>query len=151
VPDGLRAHRRRLRPDGPPGTDGVRIGTGSAARRPETGRRGDGRRGDSLAATLRLDTGGVATSGDYRVYYDEDRTAHHIVTPGTGRSPTEDTSVTVVASDAEAADAHSTAAFVMANDRAASFVEAGDDLSALFLTRDGGRLTAGGWDAVLDG
>jgi thiamine biosynthesis lipoprotein len=103
-------------------------------------------RGDGLAATLRLDDGGVATSGDYRVYYDEDRTAHHIVTPGTGRSPTEDTSVTVVASDAEAADAHSTAAFVMDNDRASSFVDARDDLSALFLTRDGGRPAAGGLD-----
>ncbi|WP_157969589.1 FAD:protein FMN transferase [Haloplanus rubicundus] len=107
-------------------------------------------RGDGLAATLRLDSGGVATSGDYRVYYDEDRTEHHIVTPGTGRSPTEDTSVTAVAPDAETADAHSTAAFVMADDRASSFVDARDDLSALFLTRDGGRRTAGDWDALLD-
>jgi len=105
-------------------------------------------RSDGLATTLRLDSGGVATSGDYRVYYDEDRTAHHIVTPGTGRSPTEDTSVTVVAPDAETADAYSTAAFVMADDRASSLVADRDDLSALFLTRDDGRRTAGGWDGL---
>jgi len=102
-------------------------------------------RGDGLATAIRLDSGGVATSGDYRIYYDDDRTNHHIVTPGTGRSPTEDTSVTVVAPDAETADAHSTAAFVMNDDRAASFVDARDDLSALFLTRDGGRRRTDGW------
>jgi len=103
-------------------------------------------RGDGLAATLRLDSGGVATSGDYRIYYDEDRMNHHIVTPGTGRSPTEDTSVTVVAPDAETADAYSTAAFVLDDDRASTVVEERGDLSALFLTRDGGRRTAGEWD-----
>jgi thiamine biosynthesis lipoprotein len=108
-------------------------------------------RGDGLAETLRLDSGGVATSGDYRVYYDEDRTAHHIVTPGTGRSPTEDTSVTVVAPDAETADAYSTAAFVMDDDRASAFVDARDDLSALFLTRDGDRRRTDGWANLRDG
>jgi len=109
-------------------------------------------REDGLAATLRLGSGGVATSGDYRIYYDEDRTSHHIVTPGTGRSPTEDTSVTVVAPDAETADAYSTAAFVMDDDPASSFIEARDGLSALFLTRDGDRRTAGGWtDLRVDG
>jgi len=102
-------------------------------------------RGDGLASTIRLDSGGVATSGDYRIYYDDDRTNHHIVTPGTGRSPTEDTSVTVVAPDAETADAYSTAAFVMDDDRASAFVEGRDDLSALFLTRDGGRRHTDGW------
>ncbi|MEF8856868.1 MAG: FAD:protein FMN transferase [Haloplanus sp.] len=102
-------------------------------------------RGDGFAETLRLDSGGVATSGSYRIYYDENRTAHHIITPGTGRSPTEDTSVTVVAPNAETADAYSTAAFVLHDDRASSVVDARDDLSALFLTRDGGRRTTDGW------
>ncbi|RMB09127.1 FAD:protein FMN transferase [Haloplanus aerogenes] len=105
-------------------------------------------RGDSLAEILRLGSGGVATSGDYRIYYDDDRTNHHIVTPDTGRSPTEDTSVTVVAPDAETADAYSTAAFVMDDDRASAFVGARDDLSALFLTRDGDRRHADGWEAL---
>jgi thiamine biosynthesis lipoprotein len=104
-------------------------------------------RGDGLAETLRLDSGGVATSGSYRIYYDEDRTEHHIVTPGTGRSPTEDTSVTVVAPDAETADAYSTAAFVLDDDRASSVV-ARDDRSALFLTRDGERRHTDGWDGL---
>lgn len=101
--------------------------------------------GDGLAATLRLDSGGVATSGNYRIYYDEDRTNHHIVTPGSGESPTADTSVTVVAPDATTADAYSTAAFVMDDDRASSLVEARDGFAALFLTRDGGRRRTDGW------
>lgn len=102
-------------------------------------------RDDGPAAVLRLDSAGVATSGDYRIYYDEDRTNHHIITPGTGRSPTEDTSVIVVAPDAETADAYSTAAFVMDDDRASSILDARDGLSALFLTRDGGRRRTDGW------
>jgi len=105
-------------------------------------------RGDGRAETIRLDSGGVATSGSYRIYYDEGRTEHHIVTPGTGRSPTEDTSVTVVAPDAETADAYSTAAFVMDDDRASSVVDARDGLSALFLTRDGDRRRTDGWVAL---
>jgi thiamine biosynthesis lipoprotein len=124
-------------------------GSGSASRW-RVGVENPQRDDHDLAATLRLDSGGVATSGDYRVYYDVDRTDHHIVTPGTGRSPTEDTSVTVVAPDAETADAHSTAAFVMDDDRASAFVDARDGLSALFLTRDGGRRTAGGWGARVE-
>jgi thiamine biosynthesis lipoprotein len=107
-------------------------------------------RGTGLVTTLHLESGGVATSGDYRIYYDEDRTAHHIVIPGTGRSPTEDTSVTVVAPDAETADASATAAFVMDDDSASSFVEGRDGCSALFVTRDGDRRPAGGWDTVLE-
>jgi len=102
-------------------------------------------RGDGLASTVRLDSGGVATSGDYRIYYDEDRTNHHIITPGTGRSPTEDTSVTVVADDAETADAHATAAFVLDDDRAAAMLSTRDDLAGLFLTRDGERRVTDGW------
>ena len=105
-------------------------------------------RRDGLAETLRLDSGGVATSGSYRIYYDEDRTEHHIVTPGTGRSPTEDTSVTVVASDAETADAYATAAFVMADDRAASVLADRGGAAALFLTRDGDRRETDGWAAL---
>lgn len=101
-------------------------------------------RGDHPAETLRLDSGGVATSGSYRIYYDEDRTRHHIITPGTGQSPTEDTSVTVVAPDTETADAYSTAAFVMDDGRASSFVSTHDGLSALFLARHGGRRATDG-------
>ena len=102
-------------------------------------------RGDGTVSTLRLDRGGVATSGDYRIYYDEDRTNHHIVTPGTGRSPTADTSVTVVASDATTADAYSTAAFVMDDDRASSLLDDREGAAALFLTRDGDRRRTDGW------
>ena len=47
---------------------------------------------------------------------------------------------------AATADAYSTAAFVMADDRASSVVAARDGLSALFLTRDGDRRHTDGWD-----
>jgi thiamine biosynthesis lipoprotein len=60
-----------------------------------------------------LANGAVATSGDYEIYYDEERVFHHVVDPRTGRSPTHSTSVSVVAESAMRADALSTSVFVM--------------------------------------
>ena len=62
-----------------------------------------------------------------------------------GRSPTADTSVTVVAPDATTADAYSTAAFVMDDDRASPLLDDREGVAALFLTRDGDRRRTDGW------
>ena len=60
-----------------------------------------------------LSDGAVATSGNYEVYFDEEKLYHHIVSPETGYSPLEVCSVTVCAATAMDADALSTALFVM--------------------------------------
>ena len=61
---------------------------------------------------LRMTDGAVATSGNYEVYYDEERVFHHIIDPSTGRSPGHNASVSVRARSVMVADALSTALFI---------------------------------------
>lgn len=62
---------------------------------------------------IRLTNGAVATSGDYEVFYDEEKMFSHVVDPRTGHSPRYSTSVSVMAESVMRADALSTAVFVM--------------------------------------
>lgn len=62
---------------------------------------------------IRLAGDAVATSGDYMQAFTEDRSAHHIIDPRTGRSPDRTSSATVVAATAMDADALSTAVLVL--------------------------------------
>jgi thiamine biosynthesis lipoprotein len=62
---------------------------------------------------VRLAGDAVATSGDYQQAFTEDRTAHHIIDPRTGRSPELTSSATVMAATAMDADALSTAVLVL--------------------------------------
>jgi FAD:protein FMN transferase len=77
----------------------------------------------------------VVTSGDYQRYYDGDREYHHIINPKTGRSATELISVTVIAESAFAADALSTAAFVLGPSAGVKLIESLDRVEALFISR----------------
>jgi thiamine biosynthesis lipoprotein len=55
----------------------------------------------------------LATSGDYETSFTEDYSAHHIIDPRCGTSPTELASVSVLAPTAMLADSLSTAIFVL--------------------------------------
>ncbi len=55
----------------------------------------------------------LSTSGDYETTFSDDYSRHHIFDPATGRSPAALSSVTVLASTGLAADALSTAIFVL--------------------------------------
>ncbi len=111
------------------------------------GRRDDGgpwtagvqhpRRADAWVALARLDGRCVATSGDYETAFTEDRSAHHIVDPRTGRSPHELASVTVVAPTGLDADGLSTAVFVLGAEDGLSLIEATPGADALIVTKEG--------------
>jgi thiamine biosynthesis lipoprotein len=64
-------------------------------------------------AVLRMTDGAVATSGNYEIYYDEEKVFHHIVDPSSGRSPVHNVSATVSARSVMVADALSTAVFML--------------------------------------
>lgn len=68
---------------------------------------------DRYLATLKLRDQSVATSGDYLQSFTDDRRFHHIIDPRTGNSPDHTSAVTVIAPTAMAADALSTAVFVL--------------------------------------
>jgi len=79
----------------------------------------------------------IATSGDYLQWFTEDRSAHHIIDPRTGRSPTHTAAVSVVAESAMAADALSTAVMVLGLDAGVSLLQSLDGVEGLLVTKGG--------------
>ena len=92
------------------------------------------------AATVALTDCFAVTSGGYQRYYvAEDGTVYqHIIDPRTGRPADSDLlSVTVVSDDGTAADAYSTALYVMGEQEAVSFWRAHGDFELILITADG--------------
>lgn len=80
---------------------------------------------------------GMATSGDYRNYFEEDGVRYsHIIDAGTGRPITHGTaSVTVLAKDAMMADGWATALLVLGQERGMKIAEE-EGLAVLFIARN---------------
>ena len=93
---------------------------------------------------LPLFDGAVATSGSYEIYFDRDRTHHHIVS-STGVSPGECRSVTVRAPSTMLADALATAAFVAGPQAGALLVESVPGCSCLVLDAQGTLRPSASW------
>jgi len=96
-------------------------------------------------AVLELEEGAVATSGDYRRYFDPERTFHHIIDPRTGRSAHGVISATVRAEEATTADALATAVFVLGVERGLELVEGLDGVEALLVSEDREVRRNSGW------
>ncbi|MEM9812049.1 MAG: FAD:protein FMN transferase [Pseudomonadota bacterium] len=82
--------------------------------------------------------GGMATSGDYRNYFEVDGTRYsHILDPRTGRPITHRTaSATVITENAMLADAWATAMLVLGREEGME-IAAANELPVLFIDRDG--------------
>jgi thiamine biosynthesis lipoprotein len=94
-------------------------------------------RGDGLLGVLRLDGGGVATSGDYQRFEISDGVRqHHILDPSNGYPARGVVSVTIVAETSAVADALATAVFVMGAERGMALVERMDGVEVLIVTGD---------------
>lgn len=85
-----------------------------------------------------LDDLSVATSGNYRQNYEVDgRQIAHIINPKTGYPETSSLlSVSVFSKECAVADAYATAFMVMGLEKSITFVNANDDLEALFIYSD---------------
>ncbi|GAB4418684.1 MAG: FAD:protein FMN transferase [Bacteroidia bacterium] len=93
-----------------------------------------------LATLVEVSDRALATSGNYRKYYEKDGVRYaHTIDPATGR-PVQHTllSVSVLAPDATLADAFATAFMVMGEDRALAFLAEHPDLGleACFISGD---------------
>lgn len=88
----------------------------------------------------------VATSGNYRNYFEEDGVRYtHILDPRTGRPErTNLLSVTVLAPDCATADAYATAFMVLGYDRSAQIVKQHSELEAWFIVAE----EDGGWKVI---
>lgn len=82
---------------------------------------------------------GLATSGDYRNYFEEDGVRYsHVIDPTTGRPINHKTaSATVIAPDSMLADAWATAMLILGRDRGLE-VARKNDVAVLFVERDAG-------------
>jgi thiamine biosynthesis lipoprotein len=110
----------------------------------------DPKKQGDLPDTIGLSGGAVATSGSYEIYFDRDRTYHHIVSARTGASPQKSQSVSVLAPTTLAADALATAVFVMEPERGVTFIESLPQCACLIVDEDGRQLRSKGWRSAND-
>ncbi len=95
------------------------------------------RHDDAFVSMAKLQDRCLATSGDYQTRFSDDFTHHHLFDPHTGYSPTELASVSIVAPTAMAADALSTAVFVLGAERGMDLVRRTPGTDALLVSKDG--------------
>lgn len=89
--------------------------------------------------------GAIATSGNYEVFYDNEKMFHHILDGRSGHSPQGMSSVTVMAPTVMDADALSTSVFVMQTDTGIDFINRQPGCECLVL-ESGGRISrSAGW------
>lgn len=98
--------------------------------------------------TIHLSDAAVATSGSYERYFDRDRLRHHIVDGSTGQSPDECAGVSVTAPTAMAADALSTAVFVMGPSAGVAFVDSLPGCECMIIDREGKPRRSQGWKSA---
>lgn len=109
----------------------------------------DPRKEGDLPDVIELSGGAVATSGSYEVYFDRSRTSHHIVSTGSGRSPTLCASASVAAPTAMAADALATTLFIMGPERGIPFIDSLRGCACLVVDADGRQRRSHGWRSTL--
>jgi thiamine biosynthesis lipoprotein len=95
-----------------------------------------------------MNTGAIATSGNYEIYFDREKMFHHIVDPRTGISPRMSTSVSVIAPTAMDADALATGVFVMNPVKGTAFVNSLGQCESLVVARNGTLLKSRGWKSA---
>jgi len=104
--------------------------------------------GENYPAVIELGSGAIATSGNYEIYFDQNKIFHHVVDPRTGLSPAHGTSVSVVAASVMQADALSTAVFVLDPVEGTRLIDGMRGGECMVLTRDGTRYQSEGWGAL---
>jgi thiamine biosynthesis lipoprotein len=97
---------------------------------------------------VQMKDGAIATSGDYEVYFDQEKIFYHIVDPKTGYSPHLSTSASIMAKTTTEADALSTTVFVMGPEEGTRFVNAHPDYQSLVIAKDGKLSKSKGWKSA---
>lgn len=108
----------------------------------------DPRHGGVLDETLGLTSGAVATSGGYEARFDPEGAWHHIVKPGSGRSPTESLSVTVTGPTVYAADALATAVLLMSPREGVRFIDSLAGFECMVIDAAGRRSLSAAWSGL---
>ncbi len=87
----------------------------------------------------------IATSGNYEVFFDQEKIFHHILNPKTGLSPLINASVSIQAPTAIEADALSTAIFTLDPARGRGLINSIPRCQGLIITRNQQKIKSNGW------
>jgi thiamine biosynthesis lipoprotein len=98
--------------------------------------------------TVALTNSSIATSGNYEVFFDQEKVFHHIINPKTGLSPLINASVSVKASTAMEADALSTTLFVLGPTQGIRLINALPHCEGLIITRNLNKIKSNGWQRI---
>lgn len=107
----------------------------------------DPAKGKEYPAVMRMTDGAVATSGNYEIFYDQEKLFHHIVDSRTGHSPRGVSSVTVKAASVLAADALSTSLFVLPATAGLALIEQQPGQAALLIGSNGTVTRSATWSS----
>ena len=110
----------------------------------------DPKKQGDLPDVIGLTNSSVATSGSYEIYFDRERTRHHLVSARSGGSPRFSQSVSVVAPTTLAADALATSVFVMEPEGGVAFIESLPQCACLIVDEQGRQLRSKGWRSASD-
>lgn len=94
---------------------------------------------------ITMGNGAISTSGNYEIFYDNEKMFHHIVTPQTGHSPTLTTSVTTAAPTLMDADALATGLMVLAPEDCVRLVGGYPQYQCFIIGRDTKTMHSPGW------
>ncbi len=104
-----------------------------------------------LLGTLSIHEGAVVSSGDYEQFSIIDgKRYHHIINPLTGFSAEQSHATTVIAPNAELADALATGLFVLGPTKGMAVLEKYPDVECLWVDRDGNIIKSDGFDRYSD-
>ncbi|MBU4153148.1 MAG: FAD:protein FMN transferase [Proteobacteria bacterium] len=98
---------------------------------------------------ITMSNGAISTSGNYEIYYDQEKMFHHIITPTTGRSPILTTSVTTTAATLMDADALATGLMVLAPEESVHLLGNQPQFQCFIIGRDNKTTHSPGWATSL--
>ncbi|UCG13152.1 MAG: FAD:protein FMN transferase [Deltaproteobacteria bacterium] len=95
-----------------------------------------------------LNTGAIATSGNYEVFFDRERLFHHLIRPNSGNPAPETASVTIRAASCMEADAIATSVYVMGPGRGNQFIGQLPSIEGLVINSQRKKMPSSGWNRI---
>jgi thiamine biosynthesis lipoprotein len=92
-----------------------------------------------------LNSGAIATSGNYEVFFDREKLFHHLIVPNKGTPAPSIASVSIQAPNAMEADALATTAYVMGPDKGYQFIKQFRGAEGLIIKNRKHKISSSGW------
>lgn len=92
-----------------------------------------------------LNSGAIATSGNYEVFFDREKLFHHLILPKKGTPAPSIASVSIQAANAMEADALATTAYVMGPDKGYEFIKQFRGVEGLIIKNRKHKISSPGW------